>query len=120
MSPNTLEALAKKDYYKSDVSVDDNISENTDEDFSDKSSKSEQVKSSLNGKRKKKPSLNWILDAHFRREQARHQIPRDPAEWTVEQVQHWLHWAAREFKLVTQKKNNQILGQEFKILLISF
>lgn len=45
------------------------------------------------------PIIRWVVDNHFKRDQARLKIPDDPIEWTCAQVKHWLQWAVRQFNL---------------------
>lgn len=62
------------------------------------------------------PSANpvrWIVDAKFKKEMEKLNIPSDPIEWSAAQVLHWLQWAVRHFTLVgIQLKDWAITGKE--------
>ncbi|XP_039290520.1 DNA-binding protein Ets97D isoform X2 [Nilaparvata lugens] len=55
----------------------------------------------------------WIIDANFKKEQERLNIPQDPKEWSKAQVRHWLLWAVRLFNLTRiQLQDWDITGEE--------
>ncbi|XP_034233910.1 DNA-binding protein Ets97D-like [Thrips palmi] len=62
------------------------------------------------------PSANpvrWIVDAKFKKEMEKLNIPPDPNDWSAAQVLHWLQWAVRHFSLVgIQLKDWAITGEE--------
>lgn len=57
--------------------------------------------------------VRWIVDAKFKKEMEKLNIPSDPSDWSAAQVLHWLQWAVRHFCLVgIQLKDWAITGEE--------
>lgn len=46
-------------------------------------------------------NYNWKVDTKFKKEQMRLNVPDNPKEWNKSQVSHWLHWAIKQFGMVS-------------------
>ncbi|CAO1311568.1 unnamed protein product [Diamesa hyperborea] len=55
----------------------------------------------------------WTVDYNFKAEQMKLKIPEDPSEWTAKQVNVWLNWAIKKFKLANIRTSDwNITGRE--------
>lgn len=55
----------------------------------------------------------WTVDYNFKAEQMKLKIPEDPSEWTAKQVNIWLNWAIKKFKLANIRTSDwNITGRE--------
>ncbi|XP_077299949.1 DNA-binding protein Ets97D isoform X2 [Arctopsyche grandis] len=63
--------------------------------------------------------VKWAVDARFKADQLRLNIPEDPRFWSVPQVKYWIQWAVRQFNLTGIKLSDwSISGNELCALTI--